>query len=84
LGRPFGMNLEAAMTHGEVEFGLELSQHGEADITEGSNEVGEHRDVNRHRFCSLCPEYMPGSAARSKGTFQRTRRCNFLGAGRLC
>jgi hypothetical protein len=44
------MNLEAAVTHGEIEFGLELSQHGEADIAEGSDEVGEHRDVNRHHF----------------------------------
>jgi hypothetical protein len=47
------MNLKAAVTHGEIEFGLKLSQHGEADIAKGSDEVGEHRDVNRHRFCSL-------------------------------
>jgi hypothetical protein len=47
------MNLEAAVTHGEIEFRLEPSQHGEADIAEGSDEVGEHRDVNRHRFAPL-------------------------------
>ena len=49
---PMTDEIEAAVTQGEVEFGLELSQHGEADIAEGSDEVGEHRDVNRHRFFS--------------------------------
>jgi hypothetical protein len=44
------MYLKPAVTQGEIELGLELSQHGEADIAEGSDEVGEHRDVNRHHF----------------------------------
>jgi len=44
------MYLKAAVTQCEIELGLEPSQHGEADVTEGSDEIGEHRDVNRHRF----------------------------------
>ena len=78
------MNLETAVTYGEIEFGLELSQHGEADIAEGSDEVGEHRDVNRHRFCSLSLNICRVPPRGQKGLFGLAGRCNFLGEARLC
>jgi hypothetical protein len=78
------MYLKAAVTHGEIEIGLELSQHGEADVAKGSDEIGKHRDVNRHRSCSsrlnICRVPPPGQ----KGPFCVPEDGNFLGAGRLC
>jgi hypothetical protein len=78
------MYLKPAVTQGEIEFGLELSQHGEADIAEGSDEVGEHRDVNRHRFCSLSLNICRVPPRGQKGLFGLAGRCNFLGEARLC
>jgi hypothetical protein len=77
------MNLVAAVTEGEIEFRLELSQRGEPDITEGTDEIGKQRDVNRHRFCSLCLNICRVAPPGQKG-LPLTGRGNFMGLVWLC
>jgi hypothetical protein len=77
------MDLKAPVMNGEIEFGFESSQHGEADVAEGSDEVGEHRDFDRHRSCSCWRLYAGVKGAVKKADWPPGRR-NFLSAARLC
>jgi hypothetical protein len=77
------MYLKAPVMNGESEFGLEPSQHGEADVAEGSDEVGKHRDVDRHRPCSCCRLYAGVNGGVKKAVWAPAKR-NFLSAARLC
>jgi hypothetical protein len=47
------MNLKAAPIEFEIEFRLELAEDFEADVTEGTNEVGVHLDFERHGVTSI-------------------------------
>jgi hypothetical protein len=77
------MYLKAPVMNPEIEFGFESSQHGEADVAEGSDEVGKHRDVDRHRACSLCRLYAAAQGPVKKAVWPPAK-CNFLSAARLC
>src|SRR5277367_7007094 len=57
---PIGMNLKTAPFELDIEFGFQLSNRFEADVTERTNVVREHHDLQRHRMTS-CAQYRTGA-----------------------